>query len=85
MFCRVKGIDADPDAHHADLHQVLGHPVIDHHAIGSKDHHEPLADRMSGDVQNIRTNQRFTAGDDQQRTPIDLGNLINKSEAFLRA
>jgi hypothetical protein len=37
---------------------------------------------MARDIENIGTDERFTACDYKETTPVDLGNLIDESVAF---
>jgi len=39
---------------------------------------------MSGDVQDVGTHQRFSAGDHQQASFVHLGDLIDETEALFR-
>ena len=81
-FCGIERIDADADAHDADLDQLFGHPVIDQHAVGAEDHHESELHGMARDVENVGTDERLPAGDDQQAALVDLGNLVDEAEAL---
>ena len=71
-----------PDAHDADLDQLFGHPVIDQHAVGAEDHHESELHGITCNVENVGTDQRLPAGDDQQTALIDLGDLVDQAKAL---
>ena len=60
----------------------FGHPVIDQHAVGAEDHHETELHGMACDVENVGTDQRFAAGDDEETALVDLGDLIDEAEAL---
>ncbi len=79
----VQRIDADADAHHADLDQRFGHGVIDQHPVGAEHNHEAELHGMAGDVEDIGTHQRFSAGDDQQAALVDFGDLVDETKAFV--
>ena len=72
-------------AHDADLDQCFGHSIVDQHAVGAKDDDKAQSDRMAGNVENIRTDKRLSAGNHQQAPFIHFGYLINEAEAFFRA
>ena len=78
----IERIDADADAHDADLDQLFGHPVIDQHAVGAEHHHESELHGMTRDVENVRADQRLPAGDDQQTALVDLGDLVDQAVAL---
>jgi hypothetical protein len=84
VLVRIKRVDADADAHDADLDQRFCHAIVDQHAIGAEHDDEAEPHGMSGDVQDVGTHQRFSAGDHQQASLVHLGNLIDETEAFLR-
>ena len=58
--------------------------VVDQHAVGAEDHHESELHRMPGDVENVGTDQRLAAGDDQQTALVHFGDLIDEAEALFR-
>ena len=82
MLLGIERIDADAHAHHADLDQLLRHPVIDQHAVGPEHHHETEFHGMARDIEDVRTDKRFTSRDHKETALIDLGNLIDELVAL---
>lgn len=84
VLVRIKRVDADADAHDTDLDQRFCHAIVDQHAIGAEHDDEAEPHGMSGDVQDVGTHQRFSAGDHQQASFVHLGDLIDETEALFR-
>jgi len=82
VFLGFERIDTDAHTHHADLDQLLCQPVIDQHAVGSEHHHEAELHSVARDVENIGTDERFTARDHEEAASVDLGDLIDELVAF---
>ncbi len=82
MFLRIERIDTDAHAHHADLDQVLRHPVVDQHAVGPEHHHEAELHGVTRDVEDVGADERFAARDHEETALVDLGNLIDEPVAF---
>src|SRR5262245_37923987 len=82
VFLWIERVDTDAHTHYTDLDQVLRKPVIDQHAIGSEHHHEAELHGIAGDVENIGTDERFTARDHEETAPVDLGDLIDEPVTF---
>ena len=82
VFGGIERIDADADAHDADLDEGFGHLVVDEHAVGPEDHHEAELHRMAGDVENVGTDQRLSACNDQQTALIHDSDLIDERIAL---
>ena len=82
VFLGLERIDTDAHAHHADLDQLLCHPVIDQHAVGPKHHHEAELHGVARDVENVGTDEWFATRDHEEATLVDLGNLIDELVAF---
>ena len=66
VFLRIERINADAHAHHADFNQRFGHAIIDQHPVGPEHNDKAQPYCVAGNVENIRTDKRFTTGDDQQ-------------------
>ena len=79
VLLRIQRIDADADAHDADLDQFLGHAVVDQHAVGAEHDHETELHGMTRDVENVGAHQRLATGDDQQAALVHLGDLIDEA------
>ena len=84
MFAGIEGVDADAHAHDADLDEFAGEAIIDQHAVGAEDDHEPLSHGVAGNVEDVRPDQGFSPGDDQQAPFIDLGDLVDQPITFFR-
>ncbi len=82
VFLGIERIDTDAHAHHADLDQVLRHPVVDQHAIGPEHHHETELHGVARDIEDVRTDERFAARDHEETTLVDHGNLIDELVAL---
>ena len=81
-FFGSNGIDADADAHHTDRDQLLGHPIVDQHAIGTEHHQKPSFTAYA----RSRECPGRTSGSPpvmtMQTALIDLGDLIDQAEAL---
>src|SRR6476659_4529186 len=78
----IERINADADTHEADINELLGHLVIDQHAVGAEDDHDTTCHGMAGNVEDVRSHQPFAAGNDEEASLVDFRDLIDEAEAF---
>src|SRR6185437_8666832 len=74
----LQRINADAHAHHTDLDKSLGQLVIDQHPVCPEDDHKAEFDRITSDVENVGTHERFAARNDEETALIHLRNLLDE-------